>query len=951
MAYDPRACGARCDRCPLNGRPVVPPERHPGAQTVLVAEAPGQDEEISGRPLTGPSGIELNIALALNGRARTDFHITNVLLCRPVGSTDAKENELKKLIKWVEKQNETIADPAEKWLNPVEACLPRLAKELAPYRQVIPLGTIALQAIVGGAGGITDRRGQLNRLIAPDGVETKILPTFNPAYVRRFKRWRQVFRVDLARAFRWFEDRLEWKDPPQVHNPTAEELEAFLFDPTIPFHSVDVETRATRFDEDDKPLFDPLWDELRCIGFGSQERAMVVGVRSKIDSTFLWRENQTEFVKILWVIKRWLEDQTRVKVGHNSLYYDWQVIESFFRQVNAPVTIRSMEDTMLGHRVIDPDMPHGLGFVGSVYTDVHAWKAGDPAVDARLTDKELWTYNGLDDVVTAQVAPRIFATVAEQQVDRAYQSDVGMTEVCRGLHRVGMWVHQGIRAIWDRTLLEDEARWTNEVYRLVEQKHPGLVDRFNPRGLADAEREFLRRERMSEKRRAEEDNEKRLNIRSRDQIGRLLYQILDWPIAEHVQAQELYTESGDRSTNDTVLRAYVSDPRLTQDDRRLAHALRMARRARKNWGTYAVKLRPLRPGEPPPKGNVMYPDGRFHSDWNAGRTGPGRLASTNPNAQNWSNYDHPTISNVALAADDSVQILGKGESPPDGSYLIRGLAFKHMIAAPPGRLLCGIDADALHLRIIGSRWNIPSLQEAFLQPRKWRGQKMGPHESFAAMLFGDAFLGSPHGTWPTENPEGKWKGPAKAMRDVSKTVRYAGAYRADVSTIFREVTSVEDKKTGELIFAHYTEQKVEDLYETWMTKEPEWQRAWTMEVDLWKNQGFIADPILGRKLWFRDEKETEIINGPILLTEAAIMHAVTQDFCKAVPFEYAGVSTGLINQCHDSLTAEVADRGQGVQHEADRVAGIMNEVMNRSFQGLTIPIMGKAATGRTWQEV
>jgi hypothetical protein len=406
-----------------------------------------------------------------------------------------------------------------------------------------------------------------------------------------------------------------------------------------------------------------------------------------------------------------------------------------------------------------------------------------------------------------------------------------------------------------------------------------------------------------------------------------------------------WTQSGERSTGDAVLQAYIADPNVTAEQRAVVHALRMARRARTMWGTYALPLAPWDSmeveidGDPirfrPPR-NVLWEDGKIHPDWNAGRTNIGRYASTKPNGQNWPAYEHATISLWDIMPEWRVT----GKKAP-------GLTVKDIIAAPPGYLFVGIDADALHLRIIGSRWKVPSLLEAFLGGRKHRDRVLGPHELFAGVLFGDEFWNAKG--WP-DGPDGKWDGPAKAMRDVSKTTRYAGAYKAGVPTIHREIMSTENKKTGELIFAKIYggrtgRSKVQALYDRWMSTEPEWEAAWRREVEIWQRDGAVVDPGNRRKLRCPDEGENEIINAPILMGETRIMHAVTQDFVDAVPFDYAGEGTGLINQCHDSLTALVP------AHDAPRVAEIMNAVMNRKFPEYEIPITGKAAIGHTWQQV
>jgi len=92
----------------------------------------------------------------------------------------------------------------------------------------------------------------------------------------------------------------------------------------------------------------------------------------------------------------------------NSNYYDGLVNAAFL----GTSTVNSV-DNMMGHRLIEGELPHSLAYLGSTRTDVHLWKAGDPGVNAR-TDMELWSYGLLDSAVTAAVAPEIYQTVAER---------------------------------------------------------------------------------------------------------------------------------------------------------------------------------------------------------------------------------------------------------------------------------------------------------------------------------------------------------------------------------------------------------------------------------------------------------------------------------------------------------------------------------------------------------
>lgn len=852
--------------------------------------------------------------------------------CRP------PKNELSKVRSRLSKWNEgRVAKGLEPWPDPAVACKPRLDAELSKFHHVIALGGEAYQAFVGGKQGILGIRGQLHTLHdAEADWETKLLPTVHPAFVLRSQRWRQVFRLDIARAFRWFNGKLKWDNPKLLFCPSPEVLRAWLFTPR-PFTVWDVETRAAFFEKPKKdketgisapsPRFDALYDRLNCIGFGDEQVALVVPFRSVEHGGVqkgLWNfYSESDWHKIITTIVEWAETEDIIKVGWNSLAYDTVVFaEEMLRLIGRRVRPKNQLDGMLVHRVDEPDLPHSLGFVGSLLTDVHNWKQGHAATNAK-TNMELAVYNSVDDCVTAQIIPPLIKFAAEQQLLTVLESDHRMQMICTDMHRVGMPVDQPSREAKVIETTAKSAHWKSQIFAKMDalKLKPATWNTPKTKKHAEAEGWF--------------------NPGSTEQVGKLLFEVWDLPLAKDVEIKELWTETGERGTGDAVLRSYVGDPRLLPEQRDLVHALRLERRAEKTLGSF---LEPMNPGWPSQVGDftwtngeyvrtgcVLHPDGRIHPHWNAGRTNIGRLASNTPNGQNMPE----DVKAIIALMEENARRAAMGLEP---------LVF------------VGADQDALHLRIIGDLWNIPSLQEAFIgTPKFHRGVRLGPHELFAILLFGDTFLNTPHGTWPTENPKGKWTGDANAMRSVAKTVRYAGAYKGRPATLFREITATEDKETGALIFARrvlpdgtetgYTPAMAEKIHDDWHRQEPQWEIAWNTTVENFKKTGYLVEPILGRRLFCRDEKETEIINGPILLREAALMHLCTQDFAKEVPPDFAGPGTGLCNQAHDALTAIVP------LSMAKKYAGILQDCMTRTLPGCSIPFIGKAKIGMTWKEV
>lgn len=86
---------AVCDRCPLcktRNRPVMGRGNHRAA-LMLIAEAPGGQEDMQGLPFVGSSGELLDNLLRDCGLDRKEIYITNVIKCHPPGNRDPEEEE------------------------------------------------------------------------------------------------------------------------------------------------------------------------------------------------------------------------------------------------------------------------------------------------------------------------------------------------------------------------------------------------------------------------------------------------------------------------------------------------------------------------------------------------------------------------------------------------------------------------------------------------------------------------------------------------------------------------------------------------------------------------------------------------------------------------------------------------------------------------------------------
>ncbi len=165
-----------CTRCRLHEGRVhaVPGEGPLDADVFLIGEAPGRDEDASGRPFVGAAGKILNKALAAARLPRDAVFVTNVVKCRPPANRGPRADE-------------------------AEACRPYLTTQIAAVRPkvLVTLGSTALRGLLSEGPDLKDARGQA---VAFEGIP--LIPTYHPAAILYNRRLEASLRNDLRKAAR-----------------------------------------------------------------------------------------------------------------------------------------------------------------------------------------------------------------------------------------------------------------------------------------------------------------------------------------------------------------------------------------------------------------------------------------------------------------------------------------------------------------------------------------------------------------------------------------------------------------------------------------------------------------------------------------------------------------------------------------------------------------------------
>lgn len=357
---------------------IVPPEGPRDRPLIaIVGDAPGQSEELQGRPFVGASGFLLNQMLSAAKINRGECYITNVSKVRPPGNNF--------LGMYYEEANKKFPKPSlfqarEEVLNELLAIRPKV---------VVALGPEALAALT-PYNSISSYRGTM---IESYGL--RIIPTFHPTHIVRGNQLdRVVVEADLRKALR----QAQFPSKPRVNfniNPTFAEVMAFFR--TCPKRvALDIETVDNR---------------IRCVGFAwSKYDAICVNLMKGYNHA--WSED--EEIEIMGAMDKFLRNPHIEKLIQN-ITYEWTVMA---REYGLQI-VNCVMDTMLAHHTLYPELLKGLDFLCSLYTDHHMYWG---------YDSKSWestaTYNLYDVVVTFEIAEKFEAMLKERDMWKFYRQNV-----------------------------------------------------------------------------------------------------------------------------------------------------------------------------------------------------------------------------------------------------------------------------------------------------------------------------------------------------------------------------------------------------------------------------------------------------------------------------------------------------------------------------------------------
>jgi uracil-DNA glycosylase family 4 len=374
---------------------------------LALAEAPGEDENLEGKPLVGGSGRVMNMLWGKAGIRRDSLTILNCINCRPPNNLYPTDNAARCYIS----EQDAKAAVSQCYRNHVKPVL-----DSRPWTRVDAIGEKALRTITGKTDGIMKWRGSPLPLVGEQ--KEKVIGILHPSYLMRDQDMIPATISDLKKG----------TDVPPEHynlNPTVDDVLSFVNAKVLCF---DIETNRYS-------------NKITMVGLSTRPYHVTV---------VPWGGNYIGALKQVFASAQDL-------VGQNNVAFDIPFLEANGVKFSE---VAQVWDTMLLHHLVQPDNPHNLEFISSIFTQKPAWK--------HLNNENMALYCARDVDVTIQSYLQLRPLVKQLGMEDLYKySQVPLAKICRMMHDVGVRTNP-------KKLAELAIQYQKELDSLIAELPPAL---------------------------------------------------------------------------------------------------------------------------------------------------------------------------------------------------------------------------------------------------------------------------------------------------------------------------------------------------------------------------------------------------------------------------------------------------------------------------------------------
>lgn len=361
---------------------IVKTEGPPDAKIMILGEAPGKEEDQSGRPFVGNAGQTLDRLLSTAGIQRCECLVTNVAREKPPGND----------IKYFFKDKKCMFPTPQ-----LQAWITQLMLEIDTYQPniVIACGRTALWALT-GFNGIKAYRGFVTDFTTPQGRRVKVMPVYHPQAVSYDWSLQYCTVMDLKKALHHSktsdiveDDRVFIEDatPNEWINYCEEMLsEGFPV-------AYDIETSMPG-------------SHINRLGFAHNKD---FGISIPLTKGRGTRYTEREETNIM--------DATAQVLAQNPIIMHNAPFDTAVTWRNYKIPIKTiLMDTAIASHTLYVELPKALAFLSSIFLDVPAWKMDSNLSPGKYNAADCTNTFGLFSFFDLELSKKGLRSVFEHQM-------------------------------------------------------------------------------------------------------------------------------------------------------------------------------------------------------------------------------------------------------------------------------------------------------------------------------------------------------------------------------------------------------------------------------------------------------------------------------------------------------------------------------------------------------
>ena len=409
------AAARTCDLCALSQGcksvclPPVGAKSGP-VDVLFVGGSPGVNEDREDQAWLGETGVLLRMAIKEYGLDKYRWAATTAVRCCPPVDEEGQPR-----------------DPSVKEIKACGAYLSADLKRLKP-RFIVPMGNVALRSVIGKTG-ITKF---LGREIPHEESGATVFPMFHPGAVLKDEskkgQFEATFQV-LGRLLAGKPSGVRHLVDARVN--TIDEIEQYIDEAINEGGAVALDfetTPAAGYEAFEPAVFNPRTAEIKTCAFARPSKGR--GVDHVI--WFTWPTEKAALSRLRTALTRLILCKRVVLVAHNAVFETkwliWKVLVPKIGEAEARKVAWRIEDTMLFHHLVDENSPHGLEVVAAQYTDMGGY---DNEVALLLANGATYSEIPLDTLGSYNAGDSLATLKAWRVLREKVVSDMGLYNVWR----------------------------------------------------------------------------------------------------------------------------------------------------------------------------------------------------------------------------------------------------------------------------------------------------------------------------------------------------------------------------------------------------------------------------------------------------------------------------------------------------------------------------------------